>query len=208
MLQKYSRLVQNQPLPPGEFEFSEFSEDEEYLNDAEKLSINMQEANKLLKLPDCFLINGKAGKEKIGYVENSILDKFESELNLLNDISRPEFNMEERISYMYKIKNLIKNCFENYNVKLKKSSDTLDSISTTIEKTFSEEIKSYKDKDLNYILDRLIKIKELKFKLEKTNLPAFTSLRNELVDTIKQKMARQICNYSEISKKFLIRPEF
>ncbi len=43
MLQKYSRLVQNQPLPPGEFEFSEFSEDEEYLNDAEGREIKKQD---------------------------------------------------------------------------------------------------------------------------------------------------------------------
>jgi len=42
MLQKYSRVAQNQPLPPGEFEFSEFG-DEEYLNDAKYREIKEQE---------------------------------------------------------------------------------------------------------------------------------------------------------------------
>ncbi len=43
MLQKYSRVAQNLPLSPGEFEFSEFSEDEEYPNDAEGREIQKQD---------------------------------------------------------------------------------------------------------------------------------------------------------------------
>jgi len=45
MLKIYSRVAQNQPLPPSEFEFSE-SGDEENLNDAKGRAIKDQELNR------------------------------------------------------------------------------------------------------------------------------------------------------------------
>jgi len=188
---------------------------EDNLNNANQLEKKMQDIHKLLKISDSYLINKNEYKEKLKYIEKDICKTFANELTKLVNLNSEQTNIEDRITYMNKIKLSVKNCFDVIPEELKKNFNDLDSIVTNIQTKVRDEINEFKNKDLKDIIknpptklkNKINKLKsclpsEYGQELDDIIIDAVDKAKNKMEETINQDNFKELERNIKLSAKF------